>query len=119
MENVVYKILLKIPTNALGFINVNLLHKGHIHVSVTHMAFFSMMTTKIQINVSNQYPEVAETCLWSLSNTINSNASGGLCNKALCIQLMHGKWNILVENFTLQLLTLIALAMFNTNTSEC
>ena len=49
MEIVLYKTLLKIPTNALGYINVISLHKEHIHVSAIHLAFFRVVRARIQI----------------------------------------------------------------------
>ena len=49
MEIVLYKMLLKIRTNALGFINVILFHKDHRHVSATHMAFFRVVRPRTHI----------------------------------------------------------------------
>jgi hypothetical protein len=39
------------PTKALGFMNVNLFHSNHGHVSVTHVVIFRMTRTRIQIKL--------------------------------------------------------------------
>ena len=42
---------LKEPTNALGFMNVILLHINHRHVSTTHIAIFRLIRTSIPIQL--------------------------------------------------------------------
>jgi hypothetical protein len=43
----VYKII-KRPTNAFEYMNVNLLYSNHRHVSATHVAIFRVARTRIQ-----------------------------------------------------------------------
>jgi len=40
-----------------GFMDVILLHSGHQHVSVTHVAIFRAVRTKIQIQQNSTYLE--------------------------------------------------------------
>jgi len=40
--------ILKDPTNVLGFMDVILLHSGHLHVSATLVAIFRVVRTRIR-----------------------------------------------------------------------
>jgi hypothetical protein len=49
---------LKVPTNAIVFINVILLHSNHQHVSATHVTFFRMMRTVIFATALQKFVKV-------------------------------------------------------------
>jgi len=42
---------IKRPTNALGFMNIILLHSNHRHILATHVAIFRVVRTRIQIQL--------------------------------------------------------------------
>jgi len=60
-----YTFYKKPPTNALGCMNVHLLHSNHRLVSTTHASIFRVVRTRVKVKVNFNLDQAMKAQMWS------------------------------------------------------